>query len=222
MRVLVTAGSTWIKVDDVRILTNRFTGKTGLYLAQGLKRKGHSVTLLVNPHCLGKINSVRSIKLEEKKNKTSNGVKSLKVISYRYFKEFKREVFKAIKKQRYDAIIHSAAVSDYKLKRPFREKISSGKNVSLKLVPTEKIIKHIRSLAPKSLLIQFKLEPKRRGIINKAYKSLRENRSDFVIANALEDLKTGYKGFLINRDRKIISLGSRNSLLTAIEKIIRF
>ncbi len=203
MRVLVTAGSTWAKVDDVRILTNRFTGKTGLYLAQGLKRKGHSVTLLINPHCLGKI-------------------KSLRVIPYRYFEEFKREVSKAIKRQHYDAIIHSAAVSDYKLKRPFKEKISSGKNVSLKLIPTEKIVKHIRRLAPKSLLIQFKLESRQSGIINKAHKSLRENRSDFVIANALEDLKTGYKGFLINRNRKVILLKSRKSLLTALDRAIRF
>ncbi len=39
MKVLVTAGSTWTKIDDVRIITNRFTGKTGLGLAQGLKKK---------------------------------------------------------------------------------------------------------------------------------------------------------------------------------------
>jgi len=210
MRVLVTAGSTWSKVDDVRILTNRFTGKTGLHLAQGLKKKGHSVTLLVNPHCLGE-----AIPLGVGK------IKGLKVISYRYFDEFKSEVSKAIKKQRYDAIVHNAAVSDYKLKRHFKGKISSGKSVSLRLIPTEKIIKRIRNLAPKSLLIQFKLEPKRRGIINKAYKSLRENKSDFVIANALEDLQAGYKGFLINRGKKVISFESRNSLLAALDKIIR-
>ena len=202
MRVLITAGSTWVKVDDVRILTNHFTGKTGLYLAKGLKRKGHSVTLLINPHCVGK-------------------VKGLKVIPYQYFEEFKWEVAKAIKKQRYDAIIHNAAVSDYKLKKPLKGKIPSGRPRSLKLVPTEKIIKRIRAKAPNSLLIQFKLEPKQRGIINKAYKSLRENRSDFVVANALEDMQTGYKGFLINRDKKVISLGSRNSLLAALDKVIR-
>jgi len=202
MRILVTAGSTWIKVDDVRILTNRFTGKTGLYLAKGLKRKGHSVTLLINPHCVGKI-------------------KSLKVIFYQYFEEFKWKVAKAIKKQRYDAIIHNAAVSDYKLKKPLKGKIPSGRPRSLKLVPTEKIIKCIRTKAPNSLLIQFKLEPKQRGIINKAYKSLRENKSDFVIVNALEDLKTGYKGFLIDKDKKVISLKSRESLLIALDRIIR-
>ena len=66
IRVLVTAGATWVKVDEVRILTNRFTGKTGLSLAEGLKKKGYRVTLLANPHCL-------------------NGIKDIKLISYRYF-----------------------------------------------------------------------------------------------------------------------------------------
>jgi len=201
MKVLVTAGSTWAKIDDVRIITNRFTGKTGLHLAQGLRRKGHSVTLLVNPHCLDKI-------------------KGLKIIPYHYFEEFRREATKTIKKQHYDVIIHNAAVSDYELAKPFKGKISSGRPKSLKLIPTEKIIKRIRSLAPESILIQFKLEPKKRGIIDKAYNSLRANRSDFVIANALDDLKTGYKGFLINRDKKVITLGSRNSLLAALNKLI--
>jgi len=210
MRVLVTAGSTWAKIDDIRILTNRFTGKTGLSLAWGLKKKGHSVTLLANLHCLG-----GAIPLGAGK------VNGLKVIPYCYFEEFKREVSRVIKKQHYDAIIHCAAVNDYKLKRHLKGKILSGKSMSLKLIPTEKVIKRIRSLASKSLLIQFKLEPKRKGIVNKAYKSLRENKSDFVVANALEDLQVGYKGFLIGKDKKVISLGSRNCLLTALDKVIR-
>ena len=201
MRVLITAGSTWAKVDDVRIFTSRFTGKTGLYLAKGLKRKGHSVTLLINPHCLGKI-------------------KGLKVISYRYFEEFKREVIRAIKKQRYDVIIHSAAVSDYKIKSPQKGKIPSGKPKVLRLVPTEKIIKQIRAKAPNSLLIQFKLEPKQRGIIKEAYKSLKDNRSDFVVANALRDMQTGYFGFLINNKKEITPLRSKSMLLAALDKIV--
>lgn len=118
MKVLITAGSTWAKVDDVRILTNHFTCKTGLYLAQGFKKKGHSVTLLVNPHCLGKIAGLR-------------------FIPYRYFPEFKREIIKAIKRQYYDVIIHSAAVSDFQLKCPRAGKIPSGKLLTLKLVPTD-------------------------------------------------------------------------------------
>lgn len=203
MKVLITAGSTWVKVDNVRIFTNRFTGKTGLYLAKGLKTKGHSVTLIINPHCVGKI-------------------EGLKVIPYQYFEEFKWEVVKALKRQRFDAIIHNAAVSDYKLKKPLKGKIPSGKkSLTLKLISAEKIIKCIRAKAPNSLLIQFKLESKQRGIINKAYKSLRENRSDFVIANALEDMQPGYRGFLISKDKKVILLKSQASLLTALDRVIR-
>ena len=116
MKVLVTAGSTWIKIDDVRIITNRFTGKTGLGLAQGLKKKGHSVTLLANPHCLGKVGE-------------------LKIVPYYYFEEFKREVFKILKKQSYDLIIHNAAVSDYKLVKPFKGKISDRRRAAKRDLP---------------------------------------------------------------------------------------
>ena len=73
MKILITAGSTWIGIDEVRILTNRFTGKTGLYLAQELKKKGYLVTLLINPHCTGKI-------------------KGLRAVYYRYFYELKTAI----------------------------------------------------------------------------------------------------------------------------------
>jgi phosphopantothenoylcysteine decarboxylase/phosphopantothenate--cysteine ligase len=201
MRILITAGATWTKIDDIRILTNRFTGRTGLYLARGLKQKGHSVTLLANLYCLGR-------------------VKGLKIIPYQYFREFKSKLYTAVKKQRYDAIVHSAAVSDYKLKEPFRGKLASGKPRNLKLVPTEKLVKGIRRLS-EALLIQFKLETKQKGIVNRAYASLKESKSDFVVANALEDMQRGYKGFLINRDKEVISLNSRKSLLDALDRIIR-
>ena len=34
MKVLITGGATWIKIDVVRIITNIFTGKTALFLAK--------------------------------------------------------------------------------------------------------------------------------------------------------------------------------------------
>ena len=203
MKILITAGSTWVKVDQIRILTNRFTGKTGLFIAKSLKQKGHSVTLLVNNHCLGKI-------------------QGLKVVSFRYFDELKDELAKLLKSNRYDAIVHMAAVSDYKTSKAYKGKIASGKKTfGLQLIPTEKLVKKIRAKAKRSLLIQFKLEPKRKGIIDDAYQSLRENKSDFVVANALEDLKLGYKGFLIDKEKSIKPINSKASLVAALDKIIR-
>ena len=203
MKILVIAGSTWVKIDQIRILTNRFTGKTGLCLAKSLKKEGHSVTLLINNHCIGKI-------------------KGLKVISFRYFDDLKKKLGKLLKDSRYDAIVHMAAVSDYKLKKAYEGKIASGKkNLSLQLVPAEKLVKRIRSAAKGSMLIQFKLEPKRKGIIDDAYQSLKENRSDFVVANALEDLGPGYKGFLIDKEKNIKPINSKASLAAVLDKIVR-
>jgi phosphopantothenoylcysteine synthetase/decarboxylase len=202
MKVLITAGATWIKIDDVRIIANRFTGKTGLFLADRLKQKGHAVTLLVNPHCLGL-----------KKGKDT--------FIYHYFEEFDKQVTALLKKKRYDAIIHMAAVSDYRLKKPYAGKITSGKkSLKLELIPTEKIIRKIRVLAPKSLLIQFKLQPYRRGLVNEAYRSLVHNKSSFVVANALQDLKRGYKGFLVDRDRSVVPIHSRAALALLLERLI--
>ncbi len=203
MKVLITTGATWVKIDDIRIITNRFTGKTGLFLAEKFMQKGHSVTLLANLHCL-------------------NVKKSKNISSYRYFDEFDKQIVKLLKSKRYDAIIHMAAVSDYRIKRPKSGKIASGKkSIKLELIPTEKIIRKIRCLAPKSLLIQFKLQPYRRGLIDDAYQSLVHNKSSFVVANALQDLNTGYKGFLIDRDRNVVPVSSRSALARLLEKVVR-
>lgn len=202
MKVLITAGATWVKVDKVRIFTSQFTGRTGLCLARRLEKKGHSVTLLVNPHCLGDIRDV-------------------KVVYYRYFDEFKKAVVEILKSGFYDVIIHTAAVSDYKVKNVSEIKIPSGrKHFTLQLIPAEKIIKKIRTLAKKSLLIQFKLEVKRKRLIETAYESLKKNKADFVVANAVEDLAGKYKRFIISRHKDIVSVESEKSLAGVLDKII--
>lgn len=204
MRILITAGSTWIKIDDVRVITTVFSGNTGIFLARNFKNKGYSVTLLVNSPFLDKA------KL--------NGIK---VIPFKYFEDFKKRITDEVKVNRYDAIIHSAAVADYKLGKVFKGKISSGKkSLTLKLVPAEKIIKVIRSFQKQAILVQFKLEIERQGLLKKAFKSLNANKSNFVVANALEDLKLGYKSFLIDTDKNIITINSKKSLFDNLEKVI--
>jgi phosphopantothenoylcysteine decarboxylase/phosphopantothenate--cysteine ligase len=203
MKILITAGPTWVKIDEVRILTSIFSGKTGLYLAKQFAKSNHSVTLLVNPHCL-----------EQK-------IRGIRVIIFKYLEDFSKKITEELRKNKYDVIIHSAAVSDYKLNKVYQGKIPSGKSgLAFKLIPAEKIIKKIRKLAKESLLIQFKLEIKRKGLLEKAYKSLKENKSDFVIANALEDLRLGYKAFLMDKDKNTISLDSKKDLFLSLCKIV--
>tara|TARA_B100000315_G_C14511525_1_gene557195 strand:- start:478 stop:1092 length:615 start_codon:yes stop_codon:yes gene_type:complete len=202
MKILITAGATWIKIDQVRILTNRFSGRTGLYLGEKLKAKGHKVTLLINPHCSG-------------------DYRGLKAITFRYYDEFRDKIYSLLKKNKFDAIIHTAAISDYKLKKSFSGKItSSKKKLNLSLIPTEKIITKIRRLNPKALLIQFKLESKSSGLIDKAYQSLKDNGSDFVVANSISDLNKKYKSYLIDKDKNVIKINSKHGLSRALNKVI--
>jgi phosphopantothenoylcysteine decarboxylase/phosphopantothenate--cysteine ligase len=202
MKILITAGPTWVKIDEVRILTSIFTGRTGIYLAKEFKKKGHSVTLFLNPHLIGKI-------------------KGVQVIPFKYFEDFKEKITKELKRNDYDVIIHSAAVSDYKLKKTFEGKIPSGKKeLTLKLIPTEKVIKIMRKLAKDAVIIQFKLEIKRKDLLGKAYRSLKENKTDFVVANALEDLRLGYKAFIMDKENHTVVLNSQKSLFNNLHKII--
>lgn len=203
-KILITAGPTWIKVDDVRVITAIFSGNTGMFLAKNFKKHGLKVTLIINSPHLYKAEL--------------NGVK---IIPFKCFEDFKEKVTRELKTNCYDTIIHSAAVSDYKLGKAFKGKIASGKNkLILKLTPAEKIIKMIRKLQKKANLIQFKLEIKRKGLVEKAFQSLRKNKSNFVVANALEDLKLHYKSFLIDKNRNIITINSKESLFNRLKDAV--
>ncbi|MDD5070884.1 MAG: phosphopantothenoylcysteine decarboxylase [Candidatus Omnitrophica bacterium] len=196
MKILVTAGATWVKIDDVRVITNIFTGRTGLALAEHFKKRKHKVTLLINPARISR-----------------QELKGFTVVPYFYYDEFKREVESQLKNKQFDLIVHTAAVSDYKLKKSYSGKISSGKKkFSLDFRPTEKIVKIIRKLARTSILVQFKLEPTAKGLIDKAYLSLKQNNADYVVANALSDLSHGYKSYIIDKDKKIKVLNSKAAL----------
>lgn len=195
MKVLITGGSTWAKIDEVRIITNIFTGKTSLSLAKEFTKRGCRVTLLLNPHCIEKLPS------------------NIKIISFRYFDELKKSLKDELSKNKYDLIIHAAAVSDYKLKKPFKGKVLSGaKQLTLRLLPSPKLTKLIRHLAAGACLIQFKLEIRHKGLISKAVNSLKQSKFDLVVANALEDLTGTYKAFLIDRQGNTQQISSRKLL----------
>lgn len=201
MKILITAGPTWVRIDEVRVLTTIFTGNTGFYLAHEFAKAGHQVTLIVNPHCFCSRRSDPAVRM----------------VPFRYFEELKQAITKELRARKYDAIIHSAAISDYTLKDTFSGKIPSGKKpLTLKFFPAEKIIKAIRRLAPASTLIQFKLETERRGLLARAYESLRRNRSDYVVANAFCDLQALYRAFLLDKDGGILLLDSKKALANAL------
>lgn len=64
MKVLVTAGPTREKIDAVRFLTNRSTGKMGYALAEAARDAGHEVTLVSGPVALAVPHGITLVPVE--------------------------------------------------------------------------------------------------------------------------------------------------------------
>lgn len=204
MNILVTSGSTITPIDRVRGITNIFNGRTGFSIANEAVCRGHSVTLLGNP-----------IAKEWLNNTDLSDKAQFNLITYRTFDQLEDLMRKELGKLGWDACIHSAAVSDYKLSQEFESsedvynfvktighkenatkdepvgKISSRLDeLWLRLVPTKKLVDSIREWGlGDGTLVKFKLEVNVSDdeLYLRARKSREESKADFIVANRLED-----------------------------------
>lgn len=203
-RVLITCGPTWIPIDDTRIISNKSTGELGQLAAKYIAKTGARVTLLEGPVT----ESLES--------------KLVKVIKFNFYDDF-YQIFEREVKKKYDCIIHAAAVSDYKLKKPFKSKLSSKLNkISLELVPTEKIVYIIKDHHPETFLVGFKLETHIDKVtaIEKSKYLFDKAHCDLVVANSTTDQK--YRGFIINNQPKILSYKkNRKEIIKTLVRILK-
>lgn len=148
LRVLVTSGGTVEPIDGVRVLTNTSTGRTGALITAHLRRCGHEVVLLrargaVRPETPG---------AEE---------------SFYTFSDLAGALERRLKTERFDAIIHAAAVSDFRVEgvttgggmQPAAAgKLASGSSPLLRLLPNPKLVDRLRGLSAEPLrVVAFKL-----------------------------------------------------------------
>ena len=172
-KIIVTAGGTIEKIDNVRSITNKSSGKMGIALAEECYLRGANVLLL----------------------RAKNSIHSRYLIKEKIF-ETAEELLQLIKLNinGVGLFFQAAAVSDYKVKQPFKGKLSSERSITLNLVPQIKIINQIKKLSPKTTLVAFKAEYNlgEKQLIEEGLKKLKESKADFVIAN---DISRGDRGF---------------------------
>ena len=173
-RIVITSGSNAEAIDPIRILTNRASGKTGLALALEARRRGAEVVLV---HRFIQEIPVRQVYAE------SAGKMLDAVLA---------EVEKGC-----HALISAAAVADYTLDRQ-AEKIKSGQDLTLHLIPTPKIIKKVREAYPDLKIVGFKAETGLgdEELIRRAEESMQSAHLDLVVAN---DVSRGGMGTEDNR-----------------------
>lgn len=202
-RILITAGPTWVPVDRVRVISNIASGETGILLAQQLSKIGAKATLLLGPVAISSIN------------------KKIKIVNFKFFDELKTKVIRELRSKKYDAVIHSAAVSDYGPEKTYSQKLNSGKKIwQLNLAPLPKIIDLIKKERPSLFLVGFKFEPSKNK--NSLFKNTRKlvNRLnlDLAVANTIKNGR--YCAYILNHDKIYGPFGSRFTLTKELINLI--
>jgi phosphopantothenoylcysteine decarboxylase / phosphopantothenate---cysteine ligase len=182
-KILITAGPTWVALDAVRVLSNNASGETGIKLAEKLQSSGAHVTLFLGPVAASYSNT------------------NIKIIHFSYYDELRKKLIDELKRKKYDTIIHSAAVSDFRPLYKHTGKLSSGKDLTVRLTLLPKIINDIKRLCGRAQLVMFKLEVdvSQKTLIARARKAARSAGADIVVANSFNP----YRAFILTQDRAL-------------------
>ncbi len=181
-KILITAGPTWVAIDKVRVISNIATGETGILLANKFSALGAKVTLLLGPVSAGCLDH------------------RIRLIKFRFFSELKSILKQELASRAYQAVIHSAAVSDYQPQAIRQVKIKSGlKNLCIRLKPTEKLIDLIKKIDNKVFVVGFKFLPRAGKIelIRQARQLINRANLDLVVANTCD--QQGYQAYLVDQ-----------------------
>jgi phosphopantothenate---cysteine ligase (CTP) len=176
MRILITSGATREPIDAVRFLSNVSTGRTGALIADALTQHGHTVTLLHG------VTAVRSARVAVSETFDSTA-------------DLQDRLHRLLGTGAFDAVIHAAAVSDYRPDTSHAGKLSSyATELTLRLVQTPKLLPALKSYSPRDLrVIGFKLTAgadayARRAAVEKLFAA---GTVDAAIHNDMDDLATG-------------------------------
>jgi phosphopantothenoylcysteine decarboxylase/phosphopantothenate--cysteine ligase len=173
MNFLITAGPTREPIDPVRFISNRSSGKMGYALAAAALEAGHQVALISGPVCIS----------------PPQGAQVLRVTTA---DEMADAVQTRINTGSCDVFIMCAAVADFKPReaRPLKIKKQEGL-ARIELVPTRDILASVALPRDRRILIAgFAAESD--SLAENARKKLREKRCDFICANDITRMDTGF------------------------------
>ena len=161
--VLITAGRTEEAIDPVRYISNRSSGKTAVALASVFLANGYSVEVVAGP-----------MEAEFPGGAAVHRVRSAC--------EMHRAVMERLSGA--DALVHCAAVADYRPKDPAQSKIKDSRSqLVLELVPNPNILRDsVAAKKPNQVVVGFALETDH--FEEHAQEKLRKSGADALLLNA--------------------------------------
>ena len=172
MKFLVTAGPTREPIDPVRFISNRSSGKMGYALAAAALEAGHEVALVSGPVCIA----------------PPQGADFFRVTTA-------DEMADAVQTRintGCDALIMCAAVADFKAREVRARKIKKHEGLTcIELAPTRDILASVALPRDRRVIIVgFAAESD--ALAENAQKKLLEKRCDFICANDITRMDTGF------------------------------
>ena len=161
--VMVTAGPTVERIDPVRFITNRSTGKMGYAIAEAARDRGARVILVSGPVNLAPVPGVEMVKVVSSAELCENVLKNGPVS---------------------DIVIQAAAPADFTPAHVADKKIKKqpGEGMTIELKPTTDIAAELgRRKHEGQVLVAFAAETN--DVLENARKKLIKKNADMIVAN---------------------------------------
>jgi phosphopantothenoylcysteine decarboxylase/phosphopantothenate--cysteine ligase len=167
--VLVTAGPTREKIDPVRYLTNRSSGRMGYAVAEAALRRGARVLLVSGPTSI-----------------TPPG--AAEVVRVQSTDEMRDAVLNLL--PRASVVIKTAAVADYRPKSAAGQKIKRRGPMTLELEATPDILKELSRRKKSQIVVGFAAETE--NVLENARQKLVSKNLDAIVVNDVSREGVGF------------------------------
>ncbi len=184
-KVIITYGGTEEEIDDVRVITNKSSGKMGISLSRRAKELGAHVIAVV-----GRV-EVQPLYYDE--IFYAKSVDSLSMTLQEIVPDA-------------DILIMAAAVSDFKPVGRREGKVKRGGNLVIEFEPTEDILKNLsKTKKPHQVFVGFALESK--NLLENARKKMEEKGVDMIVANYSTAMGNDFiSGYILTREGEKIPI----------------
>src|SRR5438105_958411 len=187
--VLITAGPTREKVDPVRYLTNRSSGRMGYALAEAASRRGARVLLVSGPTALTPPGAAELTQVESAE-------------------QMRQAVLKLLPEA--TVVIKTAAVSDYRPKSTASQKIKRTGPIALDLEPTVDILAEIARNKDSQIVVGFAAETQ--NALENARKKLASKSLDAIVVNDVSREGVGF-----DSDRNAVTIITHDEVVEVPE-----
>ncbi|MGA2457405.1 MAG: bifunctional phosphopantothenoylcysteine decarboxylase/phosphopantothenate--cysteine ligase CoaBC [Terriglobales bacterium] len=187
--VLVTAGPTREKIDPVRYLTNRSSGRMGYAIAEAALRRGARVLLVSGPTAITAPEAAEVIRVETAEEMLAAVLRLLPEST---------------------VVIKAAAVSDFRPKAAAAQKIKRKGEMALELEPTADILAEVARRKTSQVVVGFAAETE--NVLENARRKLASKSLDAIIVNDVSREGVGF-----DSDRNAATIISQSEVVEVPE-----